>query len=466
MHTQNLDDTIAAVASPWGQGGIGLVRISGKNALAIADGLFVGIGSAKPSSFKTHSVHYGRIRSRQGGKDNIIDEVLLIIMRAPKSYTREDVVEISCHGGLVAVRQVLELVLQHGARLAQPGEFTKRAFLNGRIDLTQAEAVLDIIQAKTKSFLKVSVQQLKGDLAIELEAIRESLMDVYTELEAIVNFPEDDIGAASYIALRERVGHTKQRVAHLLASRDQGRILKEGIRIVICGKPNVGKSSLLNTLLRQPRAIVSSVEGTTRDTIEELTQINDLPVQLIDTAGILEPRDDIEKEAVRRSHIHIEQADLILFMIDGAGTIDDKDKNIARGLQGKNVIIVVNKCDCGMQDNKGEIKEFFSQKDHVEISALYKKNIEDLKKKIVENVLQGHHLEPGNLVVSNIRQIESLDQCLKAMERAEKYFSERLSFEFISEEMKIAVNYLDQVTGRNINQDLLDKIFASFCIGK
>ena len=466
MHSQNLDDTIAAISTPLGQGGIGLVRISGKKALTIADGLFVGAGSSKPSSFKTHSVHYGKIVSRQDGKEDVVDEALLVVMREPKSYTCEDIVEIDCHGGIVAVRKILELVLQHGARLAEPGEFTKRAFLNGRIDLTQAEAVADIIQAKTESFLKASVQQLKGDLVLELESIREVLMDVYVELEAMVNFPEDGLEASQHSILIEKVSQAKQRIARLLESRYQGKILKEGIRIVICGKPNVGKSSLLNTLLRQPRAIVSPVEGTTRDTIEEFIQMNDFPVQLIDTAGILEPRDEIEKEAVRRSHLHIEQADLVLFMLDASGVLDDKDRNIAKGLQGKNVIAVLNKCDCRVRVNKDELQGSLSLKDTIEISALYKKNIEELKEKIVQNVLHGHRIEPGDLIVSNTRQIESLDQCLRAIERTEKYFSERLSFEFVSEEIKVAVNALDQVTGRNINQDLLDKIFASFCIGK
>jgi tRNA modification GTPase len=466
MPIQSLDDTIAAIVTPLGQGGIGLVRISGKKALSIADDLFVSAGSLKPSNFKTHSVHYGRIVSRQNQEQEIVDEVLFVVMKAPKSYTCEDVVEISCHGGLVVVRKILELVLQHGARLAEPGEFTKRAFLNGRIDLTQAEAVLDIIQAKTESFLKASVQQLKGDLVLELEAIREALMDVYTELEAIVNFPEDDIEASQQLALSQKIIQSKQRVERLLESRYQGKILKEGIKIVICGKPNVGKSSLLNTLLRQPRAIVSAVAGTTRDTIEEWTQINDFPIQLIDTAGILEPRDDIEKEAVRRSHANMEHADLVLFMMDGSTALDAKDFSIAKGLKGKKVLLVFNKCDCGFVAKQEELQAFFPSGEHVKISALYQQNIEELKNKMIEYVLCGHIVEPGSLIVSNARQIESLDQCLNALKGAQKCFSEKLSFEFISEEIKGAVNHLDQITGKNISQDLLDKIFSSFCIGK
>ncbi len=466
MSIQNLEDTIAAIATPVGQGGIGLVRVSGKKALAIADALFVSARACRPSDFQTHSVHYGRIVHRQGEREEIIDEVLLTVMKAPQSYTCEDVVEISCHGGLIVVRKILELALQQGARLAGPGEFTQRAFLNGRMDLTQAEAVQDIIQAKTESFLKVGVQQLKGDLLLELEAIREALMEVYTELEAIVNFPEDDLVASQQTELSQKVLDAKQRVERLLASRYQGKILKEGVRIVICGKPNVGKSSLLNTLLRQPRAIVSAVEGTTRDTIEEWTQIEDLPVQLIDTAGLLEPRDEIEQEAVRRSHDNIEHADLILLLMDGSRPLDAQDQKIAKDLQGKKVLLVFNKSDRGIVADPRELRAFLPVGEHVSISALYQHHIEELKSHMVAAVLAGHPFEPGRLIVSNLRQIESLDQCLSAVIRAEKYFLEKLSFEFISEELKIAIDHLDQITGKNINQDLLDKIFSSFCIGK
>jgi tRNA modification GTPase len=466
MFIQDLDDTIAAISTPLGQGGIGLVRVSGQKAFAIADALFVSPSSFEPSSFKTHSVHYGRIVSHKEGREDIVDEVLLTVMKAPKSYTCEDMAEISCHGGFVAVRKILELVLQHGARLAQPGEFTKRAFLNGRIDLTQAEAVLDIIQAKTESFLKVSVQQLKGDLVLELKAIREALMDVYTELEAIVNFPEDDIEASQGLLLSQKIDQARQRIERLLESRYQGKILKDGMRIVICGKPNVGKSSLLNTLLKQPRAIVSPLAGTTRDTIEEWTQINDFPVQLIDTAGILEPRDEIEKEAVRRSHVNIEEADLILFMLDGSSSLDVKDYSIAKSLKNKRVILVFNKCDCGLQANKEQMRTFFPDTEQIEISALYQQNIEELKNKMIEHVLQGHHVDSGSLIVSNARQIESLQNGLSALIKTQKYFLEKLSLEFIAEEIKIAIDHLDQITGKNVNQDLLEKIFSSFCIGK
>lgn len=466
MQTHNLDDTIAAISTPLGQGGIGIVRISGKEALRIADDIFISPHNQKPSQVKTHTVHFGRIINCAKNNEGLVDEVLLTVMRAPKTYTCEDIVEISCHGGQMALRKILDIILKKGARLADRGEFTKRAFLNGRIDLTQAEAVLDIIQAKTDSFLESSVKQLKGDLTVELEAIREILMDVYTELEAMVNFPEDDTDAGDEAELKKKISHARVRIEKLLRFRHEGKIFRDGARVVICGKPNVGKSSLLNVLLREPRAIVSDIAGTTRDTIEELTQINDIPVQLIDTAGILKPRNTIEKEAVRRSRFHIKEADLVLFMLDASAAFDQKDKNIALNLKKKNIVIVFNKCDRKHKININKINALFPSNDRVKISARFKENINELKAVMAKNILHGRLIEPGSLVISNMRQIASLDKSLHAVLRADKHLSERLSPEFVSEEIKSAVSDLDQVTGRDIGEDLLDKIFAAFCIGK
>jgi len=349
MPNINLDDTIAAVATPPGEGGIGVIRVSGEHAISVVDGMFRKVGSGRHdviarqgseqcrsnlrteaeiatspdtsipraprndserlNQAKSHTVHYGEILD---GKGNAIDRVLVSLFRNPTSYTGEDVVEISAHGGMRILQNILDLILTCGARQAEPGEFTRRAFVNGRIDLAQAEAVLDIIQAKTDTFLQVSAHQLKGDLSTELEGIREQLMNIYVQIEAIVNFPEDDVDTDN-TAVLTGISDSEKRVAALLRSSEQGRILKEGIKIAICGKANVGKSSLLNSLLKTPRAIVSDIAGTTRDTIEETAQIKGIPFQLTDTAGILEPRDLIEEEAVKRSHRVIEGADLVLF---------------------------------------------------------------------------------------------------------------------------------------------------------
>jgi len=478
MFKASLEDTIVAIATPIGVGGIGIIRLSGKEALAIADKIFVSKATVKPTRFRSHTVHYGWIvrnrptprrcpptRCRKGGKE-IVDEVLLTVMRAPRSYTREDIVEISCHGGIVSLRAILNLALEYGARLAEPGEFTKRAFLNGRIDLAQAEAVLDIIQSRTDAFLKVSVHQLKGDLTIELENIREQLTDIYTELEAIVNFPEDDIDASGRRQIARKINAGFRRVERLLESSEHGRILKEGIKIVICGKPNVGKSSLLNVLLKQPRAIVSDIAGTTRDTIEETAQIQGIPFQLIDTAGILEPRDLIEKEAVKRSRLFVEGADLILFVLDASHPLTKQDRDLIGHVKDKNVLVVLNKCDLPSRIETKKITEAFADKRLVRISALRKKAIAQLEDAVVENVWRGRVTEPDGILISNVRHLDSLKKCAELIKTACQSLSENFSLEFVSEDIKEAVNYLDQITGKNIDSDLLDKIFSQFCIGK
>jgi len=474
----SLEDTIVAISTPLGVGGIGMIRLSGKRALAIADQIFVSPKRIAPSRCKSHTVHYGWIINQPpsprrcsptrwgNGAKEIVDEVLLTVMRAPRSYTKEDIVEISCHGGIVSLRAILNLTLECGARLAEPGEFTKRAFLNGRIDLAQAEAVLDIIQSRTDAFLKVSVHQLKGDLTVELENIREQLMDIYAELEAIVNFPEDDIDASGRRQITRKINAGFKRVERLLASSEHGRILKEGIKIVICGKSNVGKSSLLNVLLKQPRAIVSDIAGTTRDTIEETAQIKGIPFQLIDTAGILEPRDLIEKEAVKRSRLFIEGADLILFVLDASHPLTKQDRDLIGHVKDKNVVVVLNKCDLPSRIETKKITKAFAGKQLVRISALRKKAIAQLEEAIVESVWRGKVAEPDGILISNTRHLDSLKKCAELIKTAYQSLSQNLSLEFASEDIKEAVNHLDQITGKNIDSDLLDKIFSQFCIGK
>lgn len=484
----HLEDTIVAIATPPGQGGIGIVRLSGKNTLAICDQIFVSKNKKKPSEFKSFTVHYGWVVNTRKEKNTsegpfasgdqapdakgpgvdfeIIDEALLTLMRAPKSYTTEDVAEISCHGGLVVLQTIVQLILDCGARLAEPGEFTKRAFLNGRIDLTQAEAVLDIIQAKTERFLRMSLHQLKGELSLELEGIREYLLRIYVEMEAIVNFPEDEIDASTRLKLIQEIQSVKTKVDTLLASGEQGRILKDGIRIVICGKPNVGKSSLLNVLLKIPRAIVTDVAGTTRDTIEETAQIKGIPFQLIDTAGILEPRDLIEEEAVRRSRLYINSADLILLVMDAGSAISGQDQLLMRNIFDKNVLVAMNKCDLREKISQKAIRRQLPDKKMVKISALKKMGIEDLENAIVENVCQGQPLDTQTTLISNVRHIQALKDAGAALARAQGMTQDGLSFEFVSEEIKLAVNFLDNITGRNIDNDLLDTIFSEFCIGK
>src|SRR3989338_254416 len=382
-----IDDTIVAISTPVGEGGIGIVRLSGKNALAISDQMFTARNEKKPSGFKSFTAHYGDV-VRGGG---IVDEALLMVMRAPKSYTKEDVVEISAHGGVASVRTIFKLAVELGARPAEPGEFTKRAFLNGRIDLAQAEAVLDLIHSRTEAFLRVSANQLKGELSTELEKIREQLMSVYVAIEAIINFQEDDIDAEKKwtLSLCERMQGAQDDIAGLLASADHGRILKDGIKVVICGRPNVGKSSLLNVLLKQPRAIVSPIAGTTRDTIEETAQIEGIPFQLVDTAGVLEPRDTIEEEAIRRSHMSIRGADLVLFILDAGAALNAEDEKLFDLVRGRPLIIILNKCDLKSNIDERKVKTAFPGGNIVRVSALNKEGIAQLEREIAAQVWHG-----------------------------------------------------------------------------
>ncbi len=456
------DDTIAAIATAIGPGGIGIVRLSGPDAFKILQKIFRPQHAPKNSNLKSHRVYYGHIVDRE----EIIDEVLVTTMLAPKSYTCENVVEISGHGGLMAVKAVLALTLDCGARLAQPGEFTKRAFLNGRLDLVQAEAVLDIIQAKTQSSLRVSAQQLKGELTLELEKIRSELLEAYVRLEALVNFPEDGIEDRGRAQIAVHLGQAKTKIQILLRASEQGRLLREGAKVVLCGRPNVGKSSLLNLLLKQPRAIVSNVAGTTRDTIEEAVQIRGIPLQLVDTAGILEPRDTIEKEAIQRSHLHMQSADLVLLTFAASEKLTEEDLRIVKFLDGKNIVAVINKSDLPAVLSKEEIDALLPGRQRIWVSATTKSGMPELEAAIESNILQGGTIDTTHILLTNTRHIEALKESARFIHEAEEFLQENLSLEFISENLKEALRALDRVTGRDADEDLLRDIFSSFCIGK
>lgn len=460
MHKYNIDDTIAAISTPVGVGGIGIVRLSGKEALAIADKMFFSKGRLKPSEFESHTTHYGSIKNN--GEE--VDEVILTVMRAPRTYTKEDVVEINCHGGIIALRDVLDLTLASGARLAQPGEFTKRAFLNGRIDLAQAEAVLDIIRAKTDSALKISLGQLKGELSIELSKIRSALLDILTQLEASIDFPEDagDVMGISKVGAGLRGCDARLRA--MLESSRRGRIFREGIHVVICGKPNVGKSSLLNALLKQERSIVTAVAGTTRDAIEEIIDIRGIPVRIVDTAGILDPRGVVEKKAVQRSKKHIAQADIAMILFDGSRRLSAQDSAIIRKLKGKPAIAVINKMDLKQKIEKEKIfKQFIHT---ISLSAKKARNIDLLEERIVELVYKGKVSGPESVVVGNLRHISCLREAQKLIAQAVSSVDNKVSMELIAQDVKDSLGVLDELSGRKFSEDLLDKIFSKFCIGK
>jgi tRNA modification GTPase len=465
---KGLEDTIAAIATPAGQGGIGIIRLSGKEAIAVADRVVRLRGSKALSYCKSHTVQYGWAkRSFDAVKDeDILDEVLVTLMRAPRSYTAEDVVEINCHGGMTVLRAVLQAVLTAGARRATPGEFTKRAFLRGRIDLAQAEAVIDIIHAKTSNFLRQSQHQLKGELSTQLKLIREELIKLYTMLEALINFPEDGIDAQGREQILNRINIQEKCVAELLESSRSGRILKEGIRIVICGKPNVGKSSLLNALLKEQRAIVTPIAGTTRDVLEESAQIKGIPISLVDTAGILEPRDLIEEEAVSRSHLYIKSADLVLLVLDHSHPLEEQDMALMRQLKSARVLVAVNKQDLEGKIDLSVPKGIFGPRHVVKVSALESQSIRELEASIVDLISGTMNFDSHGILISNIRHIKALEEAQKNLQDACRLLNDNTPLEFISEEIKAAVNQLDAITGLNIDEDLLDRIFSEFCVGK
>jgi len=480
----NLTDTIAAISTPVGASGIGIVRISGKDALKIADRVFLSKDGKRAPTFKTYTMHYGWVvaglirqgtRRRKGNlkgkgrktggvRGDVVDEVILTVMRAPKSYTREDIIEINCHGGIVALRRVLDLVLENGCRLAEPGEFTKRAFLKGRIDLPQAEAVLDIIRAKTDAALKVGTQQLKGSLSGRINTIREMLLDALSVLDVNIDFPEEDLGEFNLKQIRQNLCKISDEFKEILDNAKSGRILREGIHVVICGKPNVGKSSLLNALLEHERSIVTSVAGTTRDTIEEIIDINGIPVRIVDTAGIIEPRDLVEKKAVIRSNKQIELADLAILVFDGSRRLTPEDTVLMRKLKKKITIAVINKIDLRQKIERDKIPDRL--KGPIGISAKRQKNIKSLENAITELVYAGKTVSSDAVVVGNLRHIAAIRQAQKFIAQTLDSLDNKLTLELIAQDIKDALGCLDEVLGRRFSEELLNKIFSEFCIGK
>ncbi|HSH93454.1 MAG TPA: tRNA uridine-5-carboxymethylaminomethyl(34) synthesis GTPase MnmE [Roseimicrobium sp.] len=456
-----LDDTIAAIATPLGEGGLAVIRISGSSALSVADRVFQPAGKAgiRPSLAASHTVHYGHIVRG----DDRIDEILLTVMRAPRTFTREDVVEISCHGGLLPARAVLSVILENGARLAQPGEFTRRAFLNGRIDLAQAEAVADVIHARTDLALRAANEQLSGKLSLRIGSLRDDLMLTLAHVEAHIDFPDEDIAPDTLDQLLGRIARAIGFLDELLRTAPEGRLLRRGIRAAIVGRPNAGKSSLLNQLLGMDRAIVSPIAGTTRDTIEETANVRGVPVVFIDTAGLREAGDSIEAEGIRRSHASLESAELVLHVLDAAEPLAEEDLEYLRRFSQKRRILVRNKVDLPV---RLELPADGPTTAVVDVSCASGQGIELLKDAIQQMVWSGKiHAEMLEVMI-NARHQEALQRGRQALDGARSSLTGGMTLELAAMELRVAVNAVGEVVGKTTTEDLLDRIFSEFCLGK
>ena len=420
-----LDDVIAAISTPIGTGGSGIVRMSGAGCIALADSIF--IGKKKLTEKATHTLSYGKITDGAGGE--IIDEVLVSVMKAPHTYTKEDIVEINCHGGSLVTRRVLEAVLKTGARIAQPGEFTKRSFLNGRIDLTQAEAVIDLIESKTELSRQAAVNQLEGRLKTAVREMREEILDMIASIEAVIDYPDYDVEEETYGTMEQGAKKLLARMEKLLEGADRGKIIREGLQTVIVGKPNVGKSSLLNWLLEEDRAIVTDIPGTTRDTVEEYLNIDGIPIKIVDTAGIRETGDVVEKMGVEKSKAYAETADLVIMMLDGSRPLEEEDKEILSFIRGK-------------------------------------KTIDALLAALKNMFLDGHTATAEDAMLGNTRHKDALYRAKEAMEHCMETITMRMPEDFISMDLQDANRALGEITGDTSDEEIIDRIFTKFCLGK
>ncbi len=454
-------DTICAVSTPPGEGGIGIIRISGRTSVAIADKIFR-LRSAEAGSLETaptHSLHYGYIIDPTTQEQ--VDEVLASVMRSPATYTREDVVEINCHGGMMPLWRTLSLLIAAGARQAEPGEFTKRAFLNGRIDLTQAEAVMDIIKSKTALAHRAANDQLLGGLSSEVASLRNQLLSFTAAVEAWIDFPEEDIEFGTGSRPADTVVQLIGGVESLLSTYNYGRILRDGFATAIVGRPNVGKSSLLNTLLKQNRAIVTDVPGTTRDLLEEYLNVAGIPLKIIDTAGIRHSHDIVEKEGIRRTLAAIESADIVLVVLDGSRKLTPEDRLVLEYVAGKNAVAVINKSDLPR-----EMEALNQPVVQVSISCITGEGLEELKGAILNMQKQGVALARDHAWTVNLRHKTALEQTRESLLKAHASIKDNASPEFIALDLRCALDSLGIITGATYTEDILERIFENFCIGK
>ena len=469
------NDTIAAIATALSDSGIGIIRISGDDAIYIVDSIFRSpSGKRILTKVQSHTVHYGYIVDKE---ENVIDEVMVVVMKAPKSYTTEDTVEINCHGGVLVVQKVLQTVLENGARISEPGEFTKRAFLNGRIDLSRAEAVIDVIHSQNEYALSSSVSQLKGRLSDKIHKLREDILYQIAFIESALDDPEH-ISLDGYPEqLAVKVTYFQQEIAKLLATADNGRLIKEGISTVIVGKPNAGKSSLLNMLLGEDRAIVTEIAGTTRDALHETINLHGISLNMIDTAGIHETQDVVEKIGVERAKKYAMDADLILYVVDASGNIDEDDQNIISLLDGKKAIILLNKSDLENKITEESLKENLAKrlKHREDIRILRTSTIdpssensgmEELEETIRNMFFEGKLKQNNELVVTNLRHKEALQDALNSLQLVEISIEDGMPEDFYSIDLTSAYASLGKIIGEEVDEDVVNEIFSKFCMGK
>lgn len=455
-----VDKTIAAISTPPGSGGIAVIRISGDDAIKIADSIFRG---ADLENAPTHTVHYGHIIDENGG---VIDEVLLTVMRAPKTFTREDVVEISTHGGVSSPRRVLEEIIRAGAVLAEAGEFTKRAFLNGRIDLTQAEAVIDIINSKTEAAQKNAQSQLSGVLSEKINRLRDKLISMAAHMQVAIDYPDEELEDITIHDIQKITNDCLFETDKLLDSSKQGKILRDGISTAIAGRPNVGKSSLLNYLAMEERAIVTDIAGTTRDIIEEFVNIGGIPIKLTDTAGIRQTNDVVERIGVEKSRRYIDDADLVLVIVDGSREPDDEDYEIIDATADKKRIIIVSKADIGNEVCLEKVKSYAENTAVISISVRTGEGILELENEIKAMYDMGSIEQGSSGIVTNMRHKQSLIHAKEAMQRIIGAINDGVPQDILTIDINEAVNALGEITGASVTDDIVDKIFHEFCVGK
>ncbi len=478
-----MNDTIAAVATAYGEGGIGIIRISGEKSLAILGEVFEPAG--KYAGAVSRRMMYGKIvdwksEDGQGNKTDgawaigrretrdkeIIDEVLAVYMKGPKTYTAEDVVEINCHGGIVPLRKTLALVLRKGARLAEPGEFTKRAFLNGRLDLSQAEAVIDLVKAKTDKGFDVALSQLEGSLSAQIEKIRKKLLDLLVDITVNIDYPDEDIEELAYETLEKNISSARGMIEKLLRTASTGRMIREGIRIAIVGKPNVGKSSLMNGLLRASRAIVTEIPGTTRDTIEEAVNIRNIPVYLIDTAGIRETTDQVEQIGIEKSKEAVQRADFVIFILDASRALSIEDREIATHLEEEKTLVLINKQDLNHVFSLAEAQKLIPGGAFIHTSLSNGEGLTEIEDFIEKMVYGGQVTQKDSMMVNNVRHIELLMQGKDSLVDSLEMARRREALDFIEIDVRNAYERLGEIIGETVSDDIIDEVFSRFCLGK